>query len=140
MTMRLASLLVTLTASAAFLAAPSFAEPETKTQLVTLDGKSVETLQLRHDFNSAWVVDNQNILFRDDTRDYFLVTLKQACEPLEVRNRQFVFHPGWSWRLKSTSGYEVRPDAGRPCEVATVAQIPDDKANSMRDAALWRVW
>jgi hypothetical protein len=138
--MRIASLLVTLATVAGVYAAPSFAEPEAKTQLVTLDGKSVETLQLRHDFNSAWVVDNQNILFRDDTRDYYLVTLKQACQPLEVRNRQFAFHPGWSWRLKSTSGYEVRPDAGRPCEVATVAQITDDKANPMRDAALWRVW
>lgn len=140
MTMRLASLLVALAASTAFLAAPSLAGPEAKTQLVSLDGKSVETLQLRHDFNSAWVVDNQNILFRDDRRDYYLVTLKQACEPLEVRNRQFDFHPGWSWRLKSTSGYEIRPDAGRPCEVGQVAQIDDAQANPMRDAALWRVW
>lgn len=140
MTMRIASRLTTLTASAAFLAAPSMAEPETKTQLVSLDGKSVETLQLRHDFNSAWVVDNRNILFRDDSRDYFLVTLKEACEPLEVRNRQFDFHPGWSWRLKSTSGYQIRPDAGRPCEVGQVAQIDDAQANPMRDAALWRVW
>lgn len=140
MMMRLASLLVTLTTSAALLASPSVAEPEAKTQLVTLDGKSVETLQLRYDFNSAWVVDNQNILFRDDRRDYYLVTLKQACEPLEVRNRQFEFHPGWSWRLKSTSGYEVRPTAGRPCEVGQVAQIDDGKAMPMRDAALWRVW
>ncbi len=140
MKMRIASLLVTIATAASLSFTPSFAEPQAKTQLVALDGKSVQTLQLRHDFNSAWVVDNQNILFRDDSRDYFLVTLKQACEPLEMRNRQFEFHPGWSWRLKATSGYEVRPDAGRPCDVATVAQIADDKANPMRDAALWRVW
>lgn len=140
MTMRLASLLATLTASTAFFAAPSMAERETKTQLVTLEGKSVETLQLRHDFNSAWVVDNRSVLFRDDSRDYYLVTLKQACEQLEVRNRPFEFHPGWSWKLKATSGYEVRPAAGRPCEVGQIAQIDDAKATPMRDAALWRVW
>ncbi len=138
--MRIASRLVTLAASAAIFAAPAMAEPETKTQLVTLDGQSVQTLQLRHDFNSAWVVDNRNILFRDDTRDYYLVTLKQACDQLEVRNRQFRFHPGWSWRLKATSAYEVRPNAGRPCQVGQIAQIDDAKADPMREAALWRVW
>src|SRR5690606_4381913 len=115
----------------AILGAPALAEPEAKTQLVTLDGKSVDIIQLRHDFNSVWVIDSQNILYRDDSRDYYLVTLKDACEPLAIRDRRFSFHPESNWRLKASTRYEIRPLAGRPCDVSRIEVISDDRANPM---------
>ena len=140
MKMRIASTLVSLFSAAAILGAPALAEPEVKTQLVTLEGKSADIIQLRHDFNSVWVIDNQNILYRDDSRAYYLVTLKEACRPLDIRDRRFSFHPESDWRLKASTRYEIRPLAGRPCNVAKIEVINDDRANPMRDAALWRMW
>jgi hypothetical protein len=121
-------------------AAPSLAEPAAKTQLVALDGKSVSKMQLRHDFDAAWVIDNQNVLYRDDTRDYYLVTLKQACEPLDIRDRNFAFHPGDSWQLLASRRYQIRPSVGERCDVAKIEQIDNAKANPLRDASAWRVW
>ena len=140
MKMMLASSLVALMATAGLAAAPAWAGPETKTQLVTFDGKSVDSIQLRHDFNSVWVIDNQNILYRDDSRDYYLVTLREACQPLDIRNRRFSFHPATDWRLKASTGYEVRPYAGQPCDVAKIEQLEDDRAEPMRKSAAWRMW
>lgn len=140
MKMRMASTLVSLMSAAAILGAPALAEPKVRTQLVTLEGKSVDVIQLRHDFNSVWVIDNQNILYRDDSRDYYLVTLKEACQPLGIRDRRFSFHPEASWRLKASASYEIRPLAGRPCGVARIEQVTDDRADPMREAALWRMW
>lgn len=123
------------------LAAPALGEPETKTQLVELDGKNVKSMRLREGSSySTWVVDNQNVLYRDDYRDFYLVTLKEACEPLGIRQRPFAFHPGAPWRLKATSTYEVRPSAGAPCEVARIARIDEARASPLRDASLWRFW
>ena len=90
--------------------------------------------------NGVWVIDNQNILYRDDVRDYYLVTLDNACPTLDIRSREFSFHPAWSWQLRANFSYEVRPNAGSPCDVSRIAQIDDDKAVALRDAAQWRVW
>lgn len=136
----IASSLVILIAAAPLAAAPSLAEPSAKTRLVALDGKSVDKMQLRHDFDAAWVIDNQNILYRDETRDYYLVTLKQACEPLDIRDRSFAFHPDSTWQLLATRRYQIRPSIGERCDVATVEQIDDARANPLRDASAWRVW
>ena len=140
MKVMLASSLVALMATAGLAVAPVWAEPEAKTQLVTLEGKSVDIMQLRHDFNSVWVIDNQNVLYRDDSRDHYVVTLKAACQPLDIRDRRFTFHPASDWRLKASTSYEIRPLAGRPCSVAKVEQVNDERADTMRKAALWRMW
>ena len=52
---------------------------------------------------ATWVIDKQNVLYRDEYRDYYLVTLSEACEPLEIRHRGFAFHPGAPWRLRATT-------------------------------------
>lgn len=140
MKMRIASALVALLSSAAILGATALADPERKTQLVTLEGKSVDVLQLRHDFNSTWVIDTRNILYRDDSRDYYLVTLKEECQPLSVRHQRFHFDPEPDWRVRASTRYEIRPLAGRPCDVAKIEVISDERANPMRNAALWRMW
>lgn len=132
--------LIVLALACVALAGPAIGEPQTKTQLVTVGGKSVENLMLRHTFNATWVVDNQNVLYRDDAWDYYLVTLKTECQPLDIRHRNFAFQPDPRWRLKHTSSYEVRPLAGKPCEVAKIAMIDSAKADSLRDAASWRAW
>ena len=133
------SLAIFLAASAA-MDSPARAEPDRKTDLVMLDGTSVDLMRLRHDFDGVWVIDNQNILYRDDVRDYYLVTLDSACPTLDIRSRKFNFHPGWSWQLRANFSYEVRPEAGSPCDVSRIAQIDGDKAVALRDAAQWRVW
>lgn len=140
MKVMLAASLVALMATAGIAVAPVWAEPEAKTQLVTLEGRSVDIMQLRHDFNSVWVIDSQNILYRDDSRDHYVVTLKEACEPLTIRDRRFSFHPEVDWRLKASTRYEIRPLAGRPCSVAKVEQVSDERADAMRVSALWRMW
>jgi hypothetical protein len=123
------------------LAGPALAEPETKTQLVALDGESVASMRLRDgDTYSTWVIDKQNVLYRHEFRDYYLVTLKEACEPLAIRRRAFAFHPGSPWQLKATSSYELRPVGGASCEVAKIARIDDARAAPLRDASLWRAW
>lgn len=134
-----ASLAILLAASTA-MGSPARAEPDRKTDLVTLNGTSVDLMRLRHDFDGVWVIDNQNILYRDDVPDYYLVTLDNACPTLDIRSREFSFHPAWSWQLRANFSYEVRPNAGSPCDVSRIAQIDDDKAVALRDAAQWRVW
>ena len=120
---------------------PAMAESSTKTQLVAMDGSSVALMRLREgSAYSAWVLDKQNVLYRDEYRDYYLVTLKVACEPLAIRQRSFAFHPGAPWRLKSTSRYEIRPEAGAPCEVARIERMDETRASPLRDASLWRAW
>jgi hypothetical protein len=136
----LASSLVAGLAAIALPAAAAFGQPEKKTELVELDGTSVDELQLRYDFDAGWVVDNQNILYRDDHRDYYLVTLKAPCEPIEDRRRRFKFHPSWAWRLQSTDSYEVRPRAGPYCDVAKISRVDDARASVLREASIWRVW
>jgi hypothetical protein len=120
------------------LAAPALAEPEQKTELVDLKGQQVDLLLLRHEFGRTWVVDNQNVLWRDMWRDYYLVTLRSPCMQLEVRQR-FQFHPRDPWRLQSNRSYELRHHHGPVCDVARIAQIDDDRANTLRDVAARRV-
>jgi hypothetical protein len=136
----IASSLVTLMTAAALTAAPALGEPTRKTELVELDGKSVDRLQLRYDFEAPWVVDNQKILWRDTHRDYYLVTLKEVCEPLDIRSLNFSFFPAWSWQLLASHAYEVRPQAGAWCDVARIEQVDDARANALREAAQRRAW
>jgi hypothetical protein len=136
----IASSLVILMTAAGLSAAPALGQPETKTQLVELDGTSVDSIQLRYDMDAGWVIDNQNILYRDTHRDHYLVTLKEACEPLDIRRRAFKFHPSWSWRLLASNTYEVRPRAGAYCDVARIEKVDDARAIALRDASSWRVW
>ena len=119
--------------------APALGQPERKTELVELDGKSVDRMQLRYDIDAAWVVDNQNLLYRDTFRDHYLVTLKKACEQLEVR-RRFQFFPAVSWELRANRSYEVRPLAGPHCDVGRIEQVDDARADTLREAALRRAW
>ena len=128
-----------LVMAAAALAAPALAQAEKKTELVKL-GESVDTLQIRYNFDAGWVVDNRNLLYRDHHDDHYLVTLKQACGQLDVRGRSFKFFPSWSWQLTSERAYEVRPRAGQPCEIGRVEQVDDAKADTLRAAAQWRIW
>ena len=136
-----ASSLATLMTAAALATAPALAEESPrKTELIDLEGKSVDRIQLRYDFDASWVIDNRSILYRDNHRDHYLVTLKEACKPLDIRRRSFKFHPSWSWRLLASNTYEVRPEAGPWCDVGRIEQVGDARATTLRDAAQWRNW
>ena len=137
----IASSLVTLMTAAALAAAPALGEePARKTELVELDGTSVDIMQLRYDFDAAWVIDNRSILYRDTHRDHYLVTLKEACTQLDNRRRRFKFFPSWSWRLLASNTYEVRPRRGQECDVGRIEKVDETRANTLRDAAQWRSW
>ena len=135
----IASSLAFLAAVGLLAAAPAQGQPEKKTELIKL-GKSVEEIPLHHDFDGLWVVDNQNLLYRDTSRDYYLVTLKEACEPLDIRRRSFSFRPADPWQLRASSAYEIRPLAGPWCDVARIELVDDAKASDLRDEAKWRAW
>jgi len=140
MTRRIVSSLATLAAIASLAITPALAQPETKTTLVALDGANAAALQLHHDFDAAWVIDSQTILYRDVSRDHYLVTLKEACKQIEVRGRDFNFHPSWSTRLLASNAYEIRPTAGKRCDVARVEQLDGARASQLQAAAQRRVW
>ena len=103
-------------------------------------------MTVRYGFDGTWVIDDQNILYRDTSRDHYLVTLKEACKQLNIRRRSFNFLPSWSLQLLASNTYEVRHDSGlggggatgQPCDVARIARIDDARANALRDAAQWR--
>lgn len=126
-------------ATVAALAAPAVGEPAKRTELVQL-GKRVDRLQLRYGVDSVWVVDNQNILYRDTYNDHYLVTTKGACDQLTIRGRGFNFHPGDTWQLLTSRSYEVRTQAGAWCDVGKIEQVDDAKAKALRGASLRRVW
>ena len=132
----LASSLVALMTIAA---PPVLAESGRKTELVEL-GASVDRMQLRHDFDAGWVIDNQNILYRDVTRDHYLVTLREACKQLDVRGRRFSFFPSWSWQLLASNTYEIQPAAGQECDVARIEKVDAGRAKTLREAAERRIW
>lgn len=134
-TSSLLALLALTTASIA----PASAETPRKTELVGIDGQSVDNIQLRHGFNAVWVVDTKNLLWRDDSRDHYLITLAKDCEQL-ARRRPFSFHPAESWELDSARSYQIRPLAGERCDVAKIAQVDDGKAATLRASALRRAW
>jgi hypothetical protein len=127
--------------TAAGLAVPATADESVrKTELVDIDGSSVDRLQLRYDFDAGWVIDNQNILYRDTHRDHYLVTLKEACTQIDVRSRRFKFFPSWSWELLATRTYEIKPAVGQECDVARIARLDEKRANTLRDEAERRIW
>lgn len=135
----IASSLATLMTAAA-LALPALGEPVRKTELVELNGKSVDTMPVLYDFHSAWLVDHKNIVYGDRHGDYYLVTLKVACEQLEDRNRRFDFYPSPSWRLLASKTYVVHTRDGPSCDVARIEQLDDGRAKALRDASLRRMW
>jgi hypothetical protein len=126
--------------ASAALPAPVIGEPVEKTELVALDGRRVDDMPLRYDFDAVWVVDTQHVLYRDDHRAYYLVTLKAACPPLGIRSLGFNFHPGWSRQLRASDSYEIRPEAGSRCDVARIEKVDDARADPLREAAQRRAW
>jgi hypothetical protein len=126
--------------AAVAVAAPATGELSRKTELVALDGKSVDRMQQRYGVDAVWVVDTQNILYRDDRNAYYLVTLKETCKSLGIRSLSFSFDPAWSWQLLSHRNYQVRPEAGSRCDVAKVAQIDEERADPLRETSHHRVW
>lgn len=135
-----ASSLVILATIGGLAAAPAVGQPQKKTELVALDGNQVDRIPLRHEITSVWLVDAQNILYRDAMRAYYLVTLEAACEPLTIKGRDFSFHPGNTWVLRTDRTYEVRLEAGPRCGVAKIARVDRSQAEGLRDASLHRVW
>lgn len=135
-----ASTLAAFAVAAAFLAAPSSGEPTTKTELVDESGQSVAKIVLQHDFNSLWLVDNRNLLWRDNSRAYYLVTLKEACTPLDIRGRSLTFRPEGQWQLLATRSYEIRPLAGEDCAVARIEKMSDARGEAQRASVQWRIW
>lgn len=135
-----ASTLAALMAAAALVAAPATSEPTTKTELIDESGQSVAKIVLRHDFNSLWLIDNKNLLWRDNSRTYFLVTLKEACTPLDIRGRSLTFRPEGQWQLIDTRQYEIRPLAGEDCAVARIEKMNDARGDEVRATTRWRIW
>lgn len=125
-------LLMSATAPAAM------AEPERKTELLDA-GTPVDDIQLRHDFNGVWVIDTQNVMWRDTALNHYLVTLSSACNQLAVR-RPFAFHPADSTRLLSSRTYDVRPMAGERCDVAKIERVDEARGAALRKSALRRAW
>jgi hypothetical protein len=136
---RIVASLLALTTAATLAATPALAESR-KTELIDLDGKNVDVIQLRYDMDAGWVIDNRTLLYRDTSREHFLVTLKEACKQIDNRGRSFKFFPSWSWRLLASNTYEVRPEVGQECDVARIEKIDETKANALRDSAMRRIW
>lgn len=135
----IASSLAVLTTLAALAATPALGDPARVTDLVERDGKSVDRISMHYDFDGVWVVDNRNLLYRDTSGAYYVVTLKAACKQLDV-NRPFHFFPSWASQLLATTSYEVRPQAGRRCDVARIEKVDDARGSELRDAARRRAW
>jgi hypothetical protein len=135
----IASSLVVLMAAAA-LAAPALGQAEKKTELVDRDGRNVDSLQLRYRFDAGWVINNQNLLYRDTSDAHYLVTLKEACEQIDIRGRDFKFFPSWSYQLYASRNYDVVPEAGARCDVARIEKVNKARANTLRDKAQRRIW
>lgn len=121
-------------------AAPALGQQVRKTDLVAADGASVDLIVLRHVIDAGWVIDNQNLLYRDSSRDHYLVTLKGNCAPLDIRTRSFAFRPAPDGRLLATREYDVRPEAGPRCDVAKIAQLDEARGDAVRATASRRVW
>jgi hypothetical protein len=135
----IASSLAILTTAAALAATPALGEPARMTDLIGRDGKSIDRISMHYDFDGVWVIDNQNLLYRDTSGAYYLVTLKAACKQLNV-DRPFHFFPSWASQLLASTSYEVRPQAGPWCDVARIEKVNDARGSELRDAARRRAW
>ena len=121
-------------------AAPAQAEPGRKTDLINTSGESVERIKLSYEFSEPWVIDNRNVLWRDSSQTYYLVTLSEPCAPLDIRGRSLSFSPASPWRLMDSHAYKIRPEAGAPCEVSRIEQMDEARGKAVRLTARWRVW
>ena len=117
---------------------PTVAEPVRKTDVLDA-GQSVANLQLRYGFNGAWVIDTKNVMWRDTSRDHYLVTLSAECKQLANR-RPFDFFPSDSTQVFASRSYQVRPMAGERCDVAKIERLDSARADALRENALRRVW
>lgn len=118
--------------------APTVAEPVRKTDVVDA-GKAVPNLQLRYGFNGAWVIDTKNVMWRDTSRDHYLVTLSAECKQLANR-RPFDFFPSDPTQVFASRSYQVRPMAGERCDVAKIERLDTARATALRESALRRAW
>ncbi len=109
MTKLIVSSLVASLHCAALATAPALAQPEAKTELVALDGKSVDTAAALR-FRRCLGRRQPDHLYRDDSRDYYLVKTKAACEPARDQGPRLqlpsllVVAPS-----RRRNSYEVRP-------------------------------
>lgn len=127
-------------------ATPAWSEDEVrKTELTDIGGTSVDRLQLPYDFNRGWVIDDRTMLYRGTNRDHYLLTLKEPCRLLNNGHsaRHVKFFPSWTWELKASKSYDLKPragrGAGRECDVAAISVIDEARADELREAgAAWR--
>src|SRR5262245_34224170 len=102
-------------------AAPALAQTPGKALMVNGKGATVDSLLLRYAFDATWVIDNHRILLRDTHRDNYLITMKDACEKLEL-DRQFIIFPELKDRVYASLKYEVRDKAGPYCDITSIEQ------------------
>ena len=112
-------------------AAPAMAQGDKKTELVELNGKSVDSLLLRYAFDATWAIDDSHILLRDTYRDHYYITLKAPCEKLDM-HRDIGFTPALVGRIRASLHYEVRDAVGSPCDIVRVEQIATDRATELK--------
>ncbi len=127
------TLIASVLVAGAMIAAPALAQTAPQTELVTLEGKKVDTLLLRYAFDASWVVDKQHILVRDTYLDHYVVSLKEPCEWLDGSTyKNFVFFPELSGNLRAGRAYEVRNGGFKPCTISSVQQVPSTQAAELK--------
>jgi hypothetical protein len=119
--------------AASGLVAPAIAQTAPKTELVSLEGKHVDTMLLRYSFDASWVVDRQHILMRDTYLDHYVVSLKAPCTWLDQSTfKGFFFFPALNGNLRAGRAYEVRNEGHEPCIISGVQQVPSTQATELK--------
>lgn len=116
-------------ACAAMFALPAGAA-ERKTDLVE-DGKPVETMSLRDDFNATWVLDQTRVLMRDTYFKNYLITLAKPCVWLQP-SVGFSINPVLKPRARASLDYVIRDGAHEDCRIARVETVEAKAAQEMR--------
>ncbi len=119
-----------LLAAGATMIAPAAAGPERRTEMVD-DGKAVDSLLLRYNFDATWVLDAQKIMLRDTYRDHYLLTLKKPCGWIELSN-PFTFFPALRDRVRASLRYDVRDNLHAICDIAKIEKISSQTAKELR--------
>jgi len=120
--------------AASGLVAPAIAQTAPETELVSLEGKHVDTMLLRYSFDATWLVDSQHILLRDTYLDYYVVSLRAPCSWLDdqATYKSFFFFPELSGNLRAGRIYEVRNDGRKPCTISSVKHVPTAQAAELK--------